>query len=276
MPYDIQPFTEDIVPLEPSATVSVQLPAMSPHRLKIALGHSLARSQVLSTQIPRGICCKLQAERSTGGRDMATEPEREESRTAAETVELDLKDAGDAFPGRACLPRVIMLFPGRTVLLPVPLAKLETGVAPAKLRQLFRWIEDQRDLARDRYSALWKIRGFPLFYDKVREMALKETRLLKQYRSGWDRLHDSGLLTFREQTDLELCYAQVLLSGICTLERLIEVTASVGPQRAAGMPLPSLGDISAHLEMACRELSSLEEDIAVVSRQRMRSLLPDM
>jgi len=41
------------------------------------------------------------------------------------------------------------------------------------------------------------------------------------------------------------------------------------------MPLPPLGDISAHLEMACRELSSLEEDIAVVSRQRMRSALPD-
>lgn len=230
---------------------------------------------MLSAEFPAGICCKLTTGRTTTGRDLKAEHAKEESEALAETVELDLKDTGYAFPGRACLPPVIMLFPGRTVLLPVPLAKLETGVARTKLRQLFRWIEEQRDLARDRYSALWKIRGFPLFYGKVREMAMKETRLLKQYRSGWDRLHDSGLLTFQEQTDLELCYAQVLLSGICTLERLIEVTASVQPPRAVDSPLPALGDISARLEMACRELTSLEEDIAVVSRYRMRSALPD-
>lgn len=173
-------------------------------------------------------------------------------------------------PASSSLPT--MLLPGNTVLIPFRLAALEDTVTHVKLRQLFGWLEEQRDLARDHYSDLWQIKDFSLFYGTVKEMALKEMRLLKAYRSGWKHVHGSSLYTANELRELEICYARILLGAIGAMDELLEFTRTLGPSSTAPVRLPPLRPTVERIETLHADLIGFNEEMAALSRRRLKAI----
>lgn len=250
-------------------------PRLSPHRLRIEFSQALWRALSLREELPQGVSCKLVQPDVDHTRAEPARRHMENFEGGIQRIQLDLADAHlpmDARPGHSTsLPPLIMLFPGNTLLLPFPLHSLENGVAKIKLRQIFHWLGQQRDLASDHYSELWRIKGFALFYAKVKEMALKEMRLIKEYRNGWDKLHAYRIFSFHEQSDLELNYAQILMAGICTMDRLLELTSSFHPPVTPQVRIPALGDTAEELESLYHNLVGINEELAGVSRLRLKS-----
>lgn len=162
----------------------------------------------------------------------------------------------------------VMLFAENLVFLPHTLESLNNILTKLKLRRISCWLEQQRDLSTDRYSELWKIKGFMMVYSKIKEMALKEQRLIKECQNGWSKMHDIPLLSPDELNRLEFSYAQILMGAICTMDQLLNVTGALTlPEIEAGQML-ALRDTQEQLESLCEDVKILNREVLRKWRKR--------
>lgn len=165
------------------------------------------------------------------------------------------------------LPPVVMLS-RRTVLIPYELESLDRDVARIKLQQLYQWLAMQRDLGSDRYSDLWRTNGFPLIYASVKEMALKEMRLIKLCRLGWAKAGKYALLSGREIDHLELVYGQMLLLAVTMLDQILEVTLSFSFPVPPGGRMRALTQISSRLDLLYQDLGRWNQKVSDLVQRR--------
>ena len=89
---------------------------------------------------------------------------------------------------------------------------LENTMAKLKLEQIADWVQKQRDLYKEYYEELKKVKAVIAYYFRVKEIAEKNSRLVDEYRRVW------GLLSNDENfTAQELAYIHQVYVGICWL-----------------------------------------------------------
>src|SRR3990167_6313458 len=97
----------------------------------------------------------------------------------------------------------------KTIWLQNAQKKIENILSKVKLDEISNWTQKQRDLYKEYYQELMKVKSIISYYQRIKEITQKQTRLVEEYDRTW-RLFQQD----RHFTIDELDYMQRVYSGI--------------------------------------------------------------
>ncbi len=87
--------------------------------------------------------------------------------------------------------------------------QLENTMAKLKLDQITDWVKKQRDLYKEYYDELKKVKAVIAYYFRVKEIAQKQVLILDEYQKAWNLFQKD-----KHFTAAELYYMQKVYEGM--------------------------------------------------------------
>lgn len=97
----------------------------------------------------------------------------------------------------------------KTIWLQNAQKQIENVLSKLKLEQISEWSQKQRDLYKDYYEELTRVKSAITYYKRIKEVTTKQTRLISEYERTWNLIRQDNLFS-----DQELDYMQEVYSGI--------------------------------------------------------------
>jgi hypothetical protein len=98
---------------------------------------------------------------------------------------------------------------------------LENQLSKLKLSEIAGWTQRQKELYSQYYSELWQVKSVISSYQRVREMADKESAMVAAYRQAWQRLSADRHFSAEELAYMAGVYAGILEGGVKHMDRLL-------------------------------------------------------
>ena len=86
---------------------------------------------------------------------------------------------------------------------------LENTMAKLKLDEITDWVKKQRDLYKEYYDELKKVKAVIAYYFKIKEIAQKQVLIVEEYQKAWNLFQKD-----RHFTAAELYYMQKVYEGM--------------------------------------------------------------
>jgi hypothetical protein len=97
----------------------------------------------------------------------------------------------------------------KTIWLQNAQKQIENVLSKLKLEQISEWTQKQRDLYKDYYQELMRVKSAITYYKRIKEITAKQTRLISEYERAWYLIRQDNHFNASE-----LDYMQGIYSGI--------------------------------------------------------------
>jgi hypothetical protein len=97
----------------------------------------------------------------------------------------------------------------KTIWLQNAQKQIENILSKLKLEQISEWTQKQRDLYKDYYQELMRVKSAITYYKRIKEITAKQTKLISEYERAWNLIRQDNHFNASE-----LDYMQEIYSGI--------------------------------------------------------------
>ncbi|WP_082217774.1 conjugal transfer protein TraI [Dyadobacter psychrophilus] len=139
---------------------------------------------------------------------------------------------------------------------------LENAMAKLKLEQIADWVKKQRDLYREYYQELKKVKAVIAYYFRIKEIAEKNARLVDEYRRVWGLIENDENFTARELAYIHQVYVGILETSAKNLDLLAVIVRSFTTQMSDAARLEII-------EKAGRQVDENLSDLNTFNRENM-------
>jgi hypothetical protein len=148
---------------------------------------------------------------------------------------------------------------------------LENTMAKLKLDEITDWVRKQRDLYKEYYQELKKVRAVISYYFKVKEIAQKQVLILDEYQKAWSLFQKDKHFTAAELYYMQKVYEGMLDQTAKNVELLTLVVRSFSTQMSDLKRLEIIDRAAASVDTVYDELSSFNYENKVLSLSRANS-----
>jgi len=145
---------------------------------------------------------------------------------------------------------------------------LENTLNKLKLEEIAEWGERQKDLYGDYYEGLWKVKSVLAQYQKVRDIARMQGRLVSEYQKAWGIIVSSGNFSPKELRWMEQVYLGILDHSVRNLEQVTGVLHSFRLKMSDGERLELIDRVEKKVRHNLHDLMRFSERNLLISRQR--------
>jgi hypothetical protein len=139
---------------------------------------------------------------------------------------------------------------------------IENTMAKLKLEQIADWVKKQRDLYKEYYEELKKVKAVIAYYFRVKEIAEKNSRLVDEYRRVWGLLSNDENFTAQELAYIHQVYVGILETSAKNLDLLAVIVKSFTTQMSDAKRL-------AIIEKAGRQVDDNLSDLTTFNRENI-------
>lgn len=148
---------------------------------------------------------------------------------------------------------------------------LENQLSKLKLGEIADWTDKQRELYKNYYEELWKVKSILSYYNRVKELTEKQGAILEEYRSAWQLFQQDKHFTPEELTHIGKVYTGILEASVKNIDQIILVVNSFKTQMSDGARLEIIMEASNRMEENHTDLKQFNRQNAMLSIQRARS-----
>jgi hypothetical protein len=148
---------------------------------------------------------------------------------------------------------------------------LENTMARLKLDEITDWVRKQRDLYKEYYQELKKVKAVISYYCKVKEIAQKQVLILDEYQKAWSLFQKDKHFTAAELYYMQKVYEGMLDQTAKNVELLTLVVRSFSTQMSDLKRLEIIDRAAASVDTVYDELSSFNYENKVLSLSRANS-----
>jgi hypothetical protein len=157
---------------------------------------------------------------------------------------------------------------------------VENTMSKLKLDQITGWVQKQKDLYRDYFDELWKVKAALSYYHRIKEITEEQIALAKDYHRAWNGVQHDGHFTRDEILYIGQVYTGIINASIRNLDQVALVINSFATQmtdakrmeiinRAADTMQTNLNDLRSfnfqNIQLSLQR-SKDENDVAVVKK----------
>lgn len=106
----------------------------------------------------------------------------------------------------------------------------ENAMSKLRLDEISDWVERQRNLYRDYFDELWKVKYLVSYYHKVRDVTNRQLLLVKEYKRAWNGLQRDKHFSPEEVVQIGKVYSGIVEESLKNLEQVIVVIESFSLQ----------------------------------------------
>lgn len=157
---------------------------------------------------------------------------------------------------------IIQRLQNRTIWLQNAQKELENILSKMKLDEIADWTEKQKEQYRKYYEELAKVKSLIVYYQRIKEITVKQSRLVAEYRRVWGLFSQDKNFTAEELDYMASVYAGMLEESVKNIDLISLIIKSFTTQMADAKRL----EIINH---AADEVEKNYDDLKLFNQQNM-------
>ncbi|SEJ52924.1 hypothetical protein SAMN05216327_11240 [Dyadobacter sp. SG02] len=148
---------------------------------------------------------------------------------------------------------------------------LENAMAKLKLDEIEEWVKKQRDLYREYYQELKKVKAVVAYYFRIKAIADKQAAIVKQYQTAWALFRNDKHFSSQELAHMEKIYKGMLGEAVKSVELLELVVKSFTLEMTDVKRLEIIERAASATEQTYDALISFNQENKLLSLSRARN-----
>jgi hypothetical protein len=148
---------------------------------------------------------------------------------------------------------------------------LENTMAQLKLDEIADWVRKQRDLYKEYYDELKKVKAVIAYYFRIKQIAEKQVLIIDEYQSTWELFQKDKHFTAAELYYMQKVYEGMLDETAKNVDLLTLVVKSFSTQMSDVKRIEIIDRVAAQVDKIYDELSSFNRENKVLSLSRANS-----
>ena len=147
---------------------------------------------------------------------------------------------------------------------------LENKLNELKLTEIAEWTEKHRQLYKEYYEELWKVRNAIAGYQRITQTLDLQKRLVSEYKRVWNIIKDDDHFTRKEIEYIYLVYSGILNESIRNLDQVLAVVGSFKTQMSDAERLEIVGKCGEEMERNYHDLKQFNAQNIQLSISRAK------
>jgi len=118
----------------------------------------------------------------------------------------------------------------KTIWLQNAQKQIENVLSKLKLEQISEWTQKQRDLYKDYYQELMRVKSAITYYKRIKEITAKQTRLISEYERAWNLIRQDNHFNASELDYMQEVYSGILGESVQNIDQIFLVLDSFTTQ----------------------------------------------
>lgn len=148
---------------------------------------------------------------------------------------------------------------------------LENTMAKLHLDQITDWVRKQRDLYKQYYDELRKVKAVIAYYFRIKQIASKQALIVEQYQKAWSLFSSDKHFTAAELLYMQQVYTGILAESVKNVDLLTLVVKSFTVQMSDVARLEIIDRVAVQVDQIYDELQTFNHENRLLSLSRAQS-----
>ena len=140
-----------------------------------------------------------------------------------------------------------------------------------KLDEISGWVEKQRDLFKDYYDELMRVKSAISYYQRIREVTEKQVRLVEEYQRVWPLLREDSHFTDDELDYMQKTYSGILAESLSGMDQIFMILESFTTQMSDAQRLELINNAADSIDATYDDLMRFNGQNILLTLQRAKT-----
>jgi len=160
----------------------------------------------------------------------------------------------------------------KTIWLQNAQKKLENTLSKIKLGEISKWTQKQKDLYKNYYDELAKVKSIITSYQRIRDITQKQVRLVQDYERAWSLLQQDDHFNVDELDYMQKVYSGILDESMKNIDQIFLVLGSFTTQMSDAKRLEIINSAADKIDANYDDLSLFNRQNILLSLQRAKTI----
>ncbi len=147
---------------------------------------------------------------------------------------------------------------------------LENKLSQFKLAEIAEWTEKQRQLYKNYYDELWKVRQTIATYHRITQIVKRQKQIIEQYKFTWQMVNQDKHFTKSELDYMYHVYTGILNESVDNIDQILLVINSYKTQMSDAKRLEIIDKASEDIEQNYYDLQRFNQQNIQLSINRAK------
>lgn len=149
---------------------------------------------------------------------------------------------------------------------------LENTMSKLKLDEITGWVEKQRNLYKDYFDELKKVKSLIAYYQRIKSITEKQLRLVETYKRGFALFKRDKHFSVREIEYMGQVYTGIINESLKNLDQIFLVINSFSTQMTDAKRLEIINAAADRIDQNLTDLQQFNTQNQLLSLQRAKDL----
>lgn len=159
----------------------------------------------------------------------------------------------------------------KTIWLQNTQKQIENTLSKLKLDEISDWVQKQRDLFKEYYEELMKVKSVITYYQRIREVTEKQVQLVEEYQRVWPLLRQDSHFNVDELDYMEKAYSGILAESLAGMEQIFMILESFTTQMSDAERLELINAAADRIDTTYDDLMRFNRQNILLSLQRAKT-----
>lgn len=148
---------------------------------------------------------------------------------------------------------------------------IENIMSKLKLEEIGDWVERQRDIYREYFDELHKVKTLITYFQQIRNITGKQVKLVEEYKRAWQMIQKDKHFTPDEIAYMGRVYEGILNETVQNIDQLAIVINSFATQMSDAKRLEMITAIDNQVDINLGDLRKFNTENVLLSLNRAKS-----
>jgi len=159
----------------------------------------------------------------------------------------------------------------KTIWLQNAQKEIENTLSKLKLNEISDWATKQRDLYKEYYDELMKVKSVISYYKHVKDITEKQVRLVDQYQKAWALFQQDDHFSDDELDYMQKVYSGILGESLENMDQIFLILESLSTQMSDGERLRIINEAADRIDSNYDDLIRFNRQNVLLSLQKAKT-----
>jgi hypothetical protein len=159
----------------------------------------------------------------------------------------------------------------KTIWLQTAQKKIENILSKLKLDEISDWTEKQKELYRNYYEELAKVKTIITYYQRIKDISEKQVRLVDEYERAWNLFQKDAHFNSSELDYMQSVYSGILNESLKNIDQIFLVLDSFTTQMSDAKRLEIINSAADQIDANYDDLTLFNRQNILLSLQRAKT-----
>ena len=159
----------------------------------------------------------------------------------------------------------------KTIWLQNAQKKIENVLSKLKLDEISEWTQKQKDLYKNYYEELAKVKSIITYYQRIKDISEKQVRLVDEYERAWNLFQKDAHFNSSELDYMQSVYSGILNESLKNIDQIFLVLDSFTTQMSDAKRLEIINAAADQIDANYDDLTLFNRQNILLSLQRAKT-----